>query len=165
MPLKDITARKAYAAARYAASKDQLAPAYAAHRAANREKNRLYAESYRRTHPPDPFEIRQARAAAYYQTHKEENRAKAAARRARVRQLEAERVLISALYERDKGTCGICCKRVEWEPINRRMIPSIDHIIPVSKGGGTTYANSRLAHLWCNQSRGNRGHAQPRLLG
>lgn len=163
MPLKDKTARKAYAALRYQTYKEDWAPKYAAHREANREKNRLYQIAYRTANPPDP-EVAKARAAAYYQTHKEENRAKAARRRARLRALETENVLISELFARDGGICGICRKKVEWNPANPRMIPSHDHIIPVAKGGPNTYANSQLAHLWCNQSKGARGQAQPRLF-
>ena len=166
MPLKDKAARKASAALRYQTHKDEWGPKYAAHREANREKNRTYAAAYYRAHRDDDGqkEVAKKRAAEYYRTHKEENRAKAATRRARLRALEAEKVLISELYTRDKGICGICHRRVEWEPKNPRMIPSHDHIIPVAQGGPNTYANARLAHLWCNQSRGTRGHGQPRLM-
>lgn len=35
-------------------------------------------------------------------------------------------------------------------------MPSQDHIVPVSRGGANTHANSRLVHLNCNVRRGNR---------
>ena len=68
-----------------------------------------------------------------------------------------ERVNIAVLVERDKGRCGVCSKPV---PVKQR---SIDHILPVSKGGAHSYANTRLTHLRCNVLRNNRGAAQLRL--
>lgn len=64
-----------------------------------------------------------------------------------------------AIFDRDKGLCGICGKPVE------RSKMSLDHILPISKGGTREPKNVRLAHLSCNKGRGNRGHAQLRLLG
>lgn len=44
---------------------------------------------------------------------------------------------------------------------------SIDHIVPLSKGGADTKANIRLAHLGENVGRGNRtsGYEQMLLVG
>lgn len=47
--------------------------------------------------------------------------------------------------------CGICGK-----PITNMKEVTIDHIVPISKGGLTTLENCRLAHLRCNQERGNK---------
>lgn len=60
--------------------------------------------------------------------------------------------------ERDRGRCGVCGLPV------RAADASVDHILPVSKGGAHSYANTRLAHLRCNKVRGNRGPAQLRML-
>lgn len=46
--------------------------------------------------------------------------------------------------------CQICGK-----PIENLKDCTIDHIIPISKGGLTTIENCRLAHFKCNQARGN----------
>lgn len=37
------------------------------------------------------------------------------------------------------------------------MCPSLDHVIPMSKGGAHSYANTQLAHWLCNVTKGNRG--------
>jgi 5-methylcytosine-specific restriction endonuclease McrA len=49
---------------------------------------------------------------------------------------------------RDHWTCHICHKKVteaDW---------SLDHLIPLSKGGAHTPANVALAHRRCNSRRG-----------
>lgn len=46
--------------------------------------------------------------------------------------------------------CAICGK-----PIENMKDCTIDHIIPVSKGGMTTVENCQLAHTKCNQLKGN----------
>lgn len=72
-------------------------------------------------------------------------------RRARLRGGAVEKVSVLELIKRDAGVCQICGKEGDggdkW---------SIDHIIPISKGGEHTYANTRLAHMKCNSGRSNR---------
>ena len=51
---------------------------------------------------------------------------------------------------RDLGVCGLCDKPV-MGPID------IDHILPLSRGGEHSYANTQLAHHSCNRSKGARG--------
>jgi 5-methylcytosine-specific restriction endonuclease McrA len=53
------------------------------------------------------------------------------------------------LYEKDSGICGICSLPVEISNA------SIDHIIPVSKGGTHTWDNVQLAHYKCNIIKSN----------
>ncbi len=36
------------------------------------------------------------------------------------------------------------------------MTPSIDHVVPLSRGGSNHPSNLQLAHLLCNLSKGNR---------
>ena len=55
---------------------------------------------------------------------------------------------INVVAQRDGWCCGICGKRVT------RATWSLDHIVPLSKGGGHTYENVVLAHLACNVKRG-----------
>jgi len=96
---------------------------------------------------------------AYRQTpkYKAANREHGHRRRVLQRNGFVERVYLAVLVERDKGRCGVCSKPV---PVKQR---SIDHILPVSKGGAHSYANTRLTHLRCNVLRNNRGAAQLRL--
>ena len=53
------------------------------------------------------------------------------------------------LIARDGLACGIC-----GEPMTEATV-TIDHIVPVSKGGSHEMANLRLAHKRCNGTRGN----------
>jgi 5-methylcytosine-specific restriction endonuclease McrA len=55
---------------------------------------------------------------------------------------------------RDGWRCGICGGLVTRETW------SLDHIVPLSKGGEHTYENVQLAHLGCNSRKGNRINAQ-----
>jgi 5-methylcytosine-specific restriction endonuclease McrA len=61
------------------------------------------------------------------------------------------------VFERDAWVCGICALPVDRsEKYPEPGSPSLDHIVPLSKGGPHTRANTRLAHLYCNMVRGNR---------
>lgn len=61
--------------------------------------------------------------------------------------------------QRDGWCCGICGKRVT------RATWSLDHIVPLSRGGSHTYANIVLAHRSCNSRRGvGRLPVQPALF-
>lgn len=80
------------------------------------------------------------------------------------------RELLGYLVARDGAKCAICRKVVDLEkPSGPRGFgtgPSIDHVIPVSRGGSDDLANLRLTHWRCNHQRGNRGgNEQLRLVG
>lgn len=55
----------------------------------------------------------------------------------------------SEIYIRDKGRCGICG---EFIPLNEF---TIDHIIPISKGGTYDYDNLQCCCFKCNQLKSN----------
>lgn len=61
-----------------------------------------------------------------------------------------------AIYRRDAFTCQICSEPVDLtaEP-HTDWYPSLDHIIPRSKGGAHDRSNLRTAHRWCNAVRGD----------
>lgn len=104
----------------------------------------------------------------YYQENREQYIARAQQRHALVKGLEREDVDPLRIYERDKWTCQLCGKKVRRTPRGKHdpLMASLDHIIPVTKGGGWTYANLHCAHLRCNKSKGNRGGGeQLRLVG
>lgn len=58
--------------------------------------------------------------------------------------------ITDAIYQRDGMVCSICHLHV------RREDASVDHVVPLSKGGPSTMDNLRLAHRRCNSSKGNR---------
>lgn len=80
-------------------------------------------------------------------------------RRARLASVPQEEIDRDTLYERDGGVCGICGKEVGRDEI------SIDHIVPLSKGGPHLMDNLQIAHLNCNKARGNHGPTIPVQLG
>lgn len=65
-----------------------------------------------------------------------------------------ESITLKAVRKRDKDICQICGLSVDDTDIKnghiRRMYPTVDHIIPLSKGGSHTWDNVRLAHMACN---------------
>lgn len=74
-------------------------------------------------------------------------------------------VLLSEIAKRDKWKCGICRKRVNPKLVwPHPMSPSLDHVVPLTKGGAHDPANVVLAHLVCNTSKGNRGGGEQLAL-
>lgn len=59
----------------------------------------------------------------------------------------------AAVYLRDRGQCGICRTFVE------KKDASIDHIIPLARGGKHSYGNVQIAHRRCNSAKGARIYA------
>lgn len=86
-------------------------------------------------------------------------------RRARTFGVEYEPVNALKVYERDRWRCGICAKRVnknaKWPD---QMCPSLDHIIPMSRGGDHTYANTQCSHWICNVLKSNGGSGEQLAL-
>ena len=75
-------------------------------------------------------------------------------RLAAMKGLPVEKFSSREIYERDGWTCGICGEAIpqdaQWP---HRLSPSVDHIIPISKGGAHTRANVQATHLTCNCSK------------
>ncbi len=59
-------------------------------------------------------------------------------------------ITMEKIYIRDEFMCGICGNFCSLDHA------SLDHIIPVSKGGTHTWDNVQLAHGSCNVQKGNR---------
>ena len=56
-----------------------------------------------------------------------------------------------AVSSRDSDTCHICRAKVDWKDKTiGNMYPSVDHVVPLSKGGTHTWDNVKIAHRWCN---------------
>ena len=88
-------------------------------------------------------------------------------RRARERNAFVAKVSRAKIYARDRWRCGICDRLVAQNRVAPHPLsPTIDHIIPLSKGGSHEPSNVRLAHFICNSRRGDRETAvQLALIG
>ncbi len=59
------------------------------------------------------------------------------------------------IYRRDNWICGICGQSVDCAlKYPHPLSASLDHIVPMSQGGGHTERNLQLAHLYCNILKG-----------
>ena len=67
-------------------------------------------------------------------------------------------VTLKSVMKRDGGLCKLCGKPVDTT--DRRgnglgyYYPTIDHIVPLSKGGEHVMSNVQLAHMICNSRKG-----------
>jgi 5-methylcytosine-specific restriction endonuclease McrA len=98
-------------------------------RAANPERSREHTSNWQKAHP---------------QTRVERNRR----RRVAIAGGRVEKIDIGEVYARDGGRCHICRKHVA------RAQATLDHLVPVSKGGDHVILNVRVAHRSCNSRRG-----------
>lgn len=63
-------------------------------------------------------------------------------------------ISLNKLYKRDRGLCYLCGERVDMNAdSNSNWYGSIDHVIPVAKGGTHTWNNIKLAHRYCNSAK------------
>jgi 5-methylcytosine-specific restriction endonuclease McrA len=139
-------------------------PAYKAQREINR--SRFYEANKDRTREQRnadtaAWRIRNAEAVrlydqAYRRRNRDQVRAKNQRRRALILDAWDEDVDLGQLFVRDAGTCGICHQPVDpqlaWPD---KMSKSLDHIVPLSKGGRHSWANAQLAHAVCNSRKNN----------
>lgn len=103
---------------------------------------------------------------AWRDAHPEAVRIYGARRRARLKNSPIiDKIELRLLHKRDKGRCGLCHEKVNlklrWpDPLSA----SVDHIIPLSKGGSESWANVVLAHLRCNMRKHNGSPTQQMRL-
>lgn len=78
-------------------------------------------------------------------------------RNALERAVFVEEVRLEVLYARDGGICRLCLHGVSTAavPLSAGQA-TIDHIVPLSRKGEHSYANTRLAHLSCNKRKGRK---------
>ena len=70
-------------------------------------------------------------------------------------------VTLAKLIKRVGLRCALCGKMCDpndhsWSRYSGPMYPSIDHIVPMSKGGGHVWGNVQVAHIICNSEKGAR---------
>lgn len=82
--------------------------------------------------------------------------------RARLREVQVERVDPIKVFDRDGWRCQICgtktqkAKRGKVHP----RAPELDHIVPLSVGGEHSYRNTQCACRECNSKKGNAVYGQ-----
>ena len=67
-------------------------------------------------------------------------------------------ITLEKLFKRDGGKCYLCGGKCDWNDFRRTDnafiagddYPSIDHVVPLAKGGKHQWSNVRLAHRKCN---------------
>jgi 5-methylcytosine-specific restriction endonuclease McrA len=61
------------------------------------------------------------------------------------------------IYERDDWTCYLCGDPVErTEKVPHRLAPTLDHILPLARGGTHEPSNVATAHFICNAMKSDR---------
>lgn len=106
-----------------------------------KEYNRRYHESHRE-------KVRTLHKRAYRKKkHRIYSQERWHLQRAELMGRNYELITLKDLARRDKDLCGIC--KTVVKPPDR----SIDHIVPMSKGGDHVWSNVQLAHERCNKSR------------
>lgn len=174
---KDKEKHKTYQKAWYKANKKRIKAQHNAWRDANREKRRAYSKIYYNAHSKERKayaktyrEANKDKVEDYRQTHRKEKavcyrnwtkvninklrdywRESSRKRRALKYGTQVEPINEKIVYSRDGWICQICHKKVDkrFKHPNSKSA-SLDHIVPLSKGGAHIYANVQLAHLECN---------------
>ena len=64
-------------------------------------------------------------------------------------------ITLEKLFKRDNGVCYLCGGQCDWDDLDadgnaQDLYPSIDHVLPISKGGKHKWDNIKLAHRRCN---------------
>src|SRR5699024_12249311 len=75
-----------------------------------------------------------------------------------------EYIDLDGLIQRDGGVCYVCGKEGDERRKFRRghprgdmrNYPTIDHVVPLSRGGEHVWENVKLAHHSCNTKKGGR---------
>ena len=154
MPYKDPEKKKLRDAARRKANPEKHRTLNAAWRKANPEKDRASSAAWARAHPDE----KKASNAARRKAHPEMGRTANARRKAKKKDLPA--TLTIEQWEAIKlaygNRCAYCGKK---ETIKRPLTQ--DHVIPISKGGGTTPDNIVPACKSCNSSKHTNLPRQP----
>lgn len=96
---------------------------------------------------------------AYWTSEKERERTR---RKNRQRRLSARRgaeiagrYTLAEVVAKSSGSCHLCGDPVDMSlKCPDPQSPTIDHLVPLSKGGPDVLGNVMLAHRWCNTSRG-----------
>lgn len=89
-----------------------------------------------------------------------------ATRRARLRMVDREPIFRNRVFERDGWRCYMCRKRLNREAVApfHPLAPTLDHVIPLARGGSHTMANLRAACFSCNAKKNMHGGGEQLAL-
>ena len=159
--LANVDKRKAYCLANKEKIKAQAKAYGKAYRPANKEKIKAQAKAYYLAYP-EQFKVRSKK---YRLINPEKFRAYTRKRRALKQGNAHEPYTDTYIYERDNWTCQLCGrkihKRLQWP---RPRSKSIDHIVPLSRGGADAPNNLQATHLICNNNKRAKSGGQLRLI-
>lgn len=125
-------------------------------RAANRERLREYDRSPQKRARGREYMRQQRLAGTAQEYQREYNRRtgkgaeKASRRRAQMLGVEYEQVDRNAIIKRDGRLCYLCGIKVKWREV------TLDHVIPLARGGAHTANNLRVACGPCNYRKQHR---------
>lgn len=127
----------------------------------NKDRRRDQARARYKERP----EIYREKALRFQRNHREQHAVAEHNRRARIRGVTIEKIDPGWIWKRDKGICQLCKIPIDPSLSGRNpMRKSLDHIIPISRGGIHANINLQLAHQICNVKRREYGPAQIRLF-
>lgn len=122
----------------------------------NPDKCRAYSEKYRKLHPGAAYASSRKWILANPEKHRQMMRPLAVKYNHQRRAMEKSRpydksIDMKSLGDRDGWTCHICGEPAPESYSEKHLRPTIDHILPISRGGSHTWDNVKTAHLGCNQ--------------
>lgn len=130
------------------------------------EKRKAYCKAYDKAYQLANAEKIKSRQKAYHLAHPEKRKIRRRKQRALRRNVYHEPYTGNYIFERDGWVCQICGQK-----INKRLkypnprAGSIDHIVPLSKGGDDSPINVQASHLRCNVGKHATNKGQLRLFG
>ena len=137
----------------------------------DRNKKRVSAKRYRESHKA----IEKARLQRWKKNNPEKYREyhtqKKLKNRCTVPYFDND-ITLEKLYNLADGVCALCGGICDYEDyifkgkyfIAGNKYPSIDHIVPLSKGGSHTWDNVQLAHKQCNSIKSNKSPEEASFL-
>lgn len=87
------------------------------------------------------------------------------ARRARIKTTQVEHIYRGRIYARDEHSCYLCGEQLNMDAqAPEPKAPTIDHVVPLARGGSHTYDNLRAACFECNSRKSDRTEDEYLLL-
>lgn len=85
------------------------------------------------------------------------NLARCHERNARKKMVQVEHFSRLSVFERDGWVCQICGEAIDRDAVAKSPLSaSLDHIIPLSKGGEHSMSNTQCSHLRCNMMKSDK---------